>query len=134
MDRVLNSVLDNLFIYYQTPNSLLFFLPPAIFLKSSLLLLQKFLTESVSFDRSSPDPYLALFSHLYCMFLFLFGLLFSAVKLKYNNSRVYYSYCRYDYVADQCVLRRSNSEHFNRYGSRYLCRVHIFCRRDNQYL
>jgi uncharacterized membrane protein len=35
----------------------------------------------VSFDRSNPDPYLVFFSHLYYIFLFLFGLLIFAVKL-----------------------------------------------------
>jgi hypothetical protein len=46
-------------------------------------------------------------------FFFLFGLLFFTVKLKYNSSRVYCSYCRDENVADQCVLRRLNPEHFN---------------------
>jgi hypothetical protein len=44
---------------------------------------------------------------------FLFGLLFFALKLKYTNSSVYCSYCRDENIADQCVSRRSNSEHFN---------------------
>jgi hypothetical protein len=64
-------------------------------------------------------------SHQYCNF-FLFGLLIFAIKLKYTNSRVYYSYCKDKNVANQCVSRRSNPEHFNRRVLRYLCRVHIF--------
>jgi hypothetical protein len=76
-----------------------------------LLLLQEFLTESVSFDRSGPDPYLVLSFLIYIVYFF--GLLIFAVKLKYTNSRVYCSYCRDDYVAEQCVSRMSNHEHFN---------------------
>jgi hypothetical protein len=116
MDRILNSVSDNLFIYYHTPNNFILLLPPAISLKSSLLLLQELPTKSVSFDRSSQDSYLTLTSHLYCMFLFLFGLLIFAEKLKYTDNRVYCSYCRDDYVAVRCVSQRSNPEHFNRRG------------------
>jgi hypothetical protein len=65
---------------------------------------------------------------------FLFGLLFFAVKLKYTNSRVNCSYCRDENVADQCVSRRTNPKHFNCRGLRHLCRVQIFCRRDNKSL
>jgi hypothetical protein len=46
------------------------------------------------------------------MFLFLFELLI--VKLKYTNSMIYHSYCKNDYVTDQCVLRKLNPEHYNR--------------------
>jgi hypothetical protein len=53
-------------------------------------------------------------------------------KIKYNNSRVYCSYCTDENVADQCVSQRSNLEHFNWCVLRHSCRVHIFCRRDNQ--
>jgi hypothetical protein len=87
MDRVLNSISNNLFIYYHAPNNFLIFLSPAISLKLSLLLLQEIPTDSISFDRFNPDPYLALSSHLYCIFLFLFRLLFFDVKLKYINSK-----------------------------------------------
>jgi hypothetical protein len=111
MDRVYHSVPDNLFIYCHTHSSLLLHLPSVISLKSSLLLLQKFLTESLSTDPV--QIHIIAFSHLYCMFLFLFGLLIFTVKLKYNNNRVYRSYYKDDYVADQCVSRKSNSEHFN---------------------
>jgi hypothetical protein len=60
--------------------------------------------------------HLPLYSHQYCMFLFLFGLLIFIVKLKYTNNRVYHSYYRDDNIADQCISLRSNSEHFNRRG------------------
>jgi hypothetical protein len=126
MDIVLNSIPDNLFIYYHAPNSFLIFLPPIISSKSSLLLLQEHPTQNVSFDRSSPNSYLALSSHIYYMFLFLFGLLIFAIKLKYTKSRVYRSYYRDDYITDQYISRRSNPEHFNRHGLCYLCLVHIF--------
>jgi hypothetical protein len=98
------------------PTVILLHLYLVISSKSLLLLLQEFQTESVSFDRSSQNPYLPLSSHQYCMFLFLFGLLFFTVKLKYTNCRVYYSYCRDDNIADQCITRKSNPEHFNRRG------------------
>jgi hypothetical protein len=107
IDRALNSVINNLFIYHHTSSILLFLLPSTIFSKSSLLLLDEIPIEIVSFDRSNPDLYLALSSHLYCIFLFLFRRLIFAVKLKYINSRVYRSYYRDDYVADQCVSRKS---------------------------
>jgi hypothetical protein len=81
MDRVLNSIPNNLFIYYYTPSSLLLLLPLVISSKSPLLLLQEFPIEHVSFDRSNPYLYLALSSHLHCIFLFLFGLLNFAVNL-----------------------------------------------------
>jgi hypothetical protein len=85
MDRVLNSISNNLFIYYHIPNNFLLFLSPVISLKLSLLLLQELPTESVSFDRFNPNPYLTLSSHLYCMLLFLFRSLIFDVKLKYTN-------------------------------------------------
>jgi hypothetical protein len=94
---------NNLFIYYHTPSSLLLHLSIVISSKLSLLLLQEVPTESIFFDRSSPDPYSLLSCHQYCIFLFLFGLLFFAIKLKYTNSRIYRSYCRDDNVADQCI-------------------------------
>jgi hypothetical protein len=58
---------------------------------------------------------------------FLFGLLFFAVKLKYTNSRVYYSYCRDKNIANQCISQRLNPKHFNWRGLRHLCHVQIFC-------
>jgi hypothetical protein len=109
-DRVLNSV--PAFCYYiahPVPFSFIF-LQPTISSKSSLLLLQELPTENLFFDRSRADPYLPLLSHQHCNF-FLFRLLIFAVKLKHTNCRVY---------------------HLNRHGLRYSCRVHIFCRRDNQ--
>jgi hypothetical protein len=96
----LNSISDHLFIYYHTPNSLLLLLPPAISSKSLLLLLQELPTKSASFDRSNSYPYLALFSHLYCKFLFLFELLNFIEKLKHTNNKVHYSYYRDDYDVD----------------------------------
>jgi hypothetical protein len=110
------------------------FLQPTISSKSSLLLLQELPTEKLFFDRSGADSYSPLPSHQHCKFFFLFGLLFVAIKLKYTNSRVYYSYSRDENVADQYVSRRSNPEHFNWRRLRHSCRVHIFCRRDNQSL
>jgi hypothetical protein len=88
MDRVLNSMLDNLFIYYHTPSRLILLLPSVISSKSLLLLLQEVLIGSVFFDRSSQNLYLTLSYYLYCMFLFLFELLIFTVKLKYTNSRL----------------------------------------------
>jgi hypothetical protein len=67
-----------------------------------LLLLQELPTESVFFDRSRSDSYSPLFSHQYCKFFFLFGLLIFVVKLKYTNSRVYRLYCRDENIVDQC--------------------------------
>jgi hypothetical protein len=52
-----------------------------------MLLLQKLSIESVYFNKISPDQYLVLSSHLYYIFLFLFGLLIFVVKLKYTNTR-----------------------------------------------
>jgi hypothetical protein len=130
-DRVLNSVPT--FCYYiahPAPFSFMF-LQPIISSKSSLLLLQELPTGNLFFDRSRADPYSPLSSHQHCNF-FLFRLLIFAVKLKYTNIRVYRSYCRDDNVADQCVSRRSNPEHFSRHGLWYSCHVQIFCRRDNQ--
>jgi hypothetical protein len=82
MDRVLNSVSYNLFIYYLTSSNFLFLFPQIISSESSLLSLQEFSIESVPSDRFSSDPYLALSSHLYCMFLFLFGLFIFGYKIK----------------------------------------------------
>jgi hypothetical protein len=132
MNQVLNSIPNNLFIYYHTPSNLLLHLPPVISSICHCYCCMSFQLK-VSFDISSPDPYLELFSHLYCMFLFLFELLIFTVKLKYTNNSVYCSYCRDDYLVDQCVSWRSNLEHFNRRWFRYSCRVHIFYQRENQY-
>jgi hypothetical protein len=130
-DRVLNSVPT--FCYYiahLSPLSFIF-LQPTISLKLSLLLLQEVPTRNLFFNRSRAGSYSPLSSHQHYNF-FLFQLLIFAVKLKYTNRRVYRLYCRDENVADQCVSRRSNPEHFNRHELRYSWCVHIFCRRDNQ--
>jgi hypothetical protein len=46
-------------------------------------------------------------------------------KIKYTNSRVYYSYCRDENIADQCVSQRSNPEHFNRFGLRSVLTIDV---------
>jgi hypothetical protein len=98
----------SILLLYSTPST--FLLQPTISSKLSLLLLQELPIENLFFDRSRADPYSPLLSHQHCNF-FLFRLLIFAVKLKHTNCRVY---------------------HLNRHGLRYSCRVHIFCRRDNQ--
>jgi hypothetical protein len=129
-DRVLNSV--PAFCYYIAhPVSFSFiFLQPTISSKSLLLLLQELPIEI--YFLTDPELIRIHHSHLINIVFFLFRLLIFTVKLKYTNRRVYPSYCRDENIVDQCVSRRSNSEHFNKHGLRYSCRVHIFCRRDNQ--
>jgi hypothetical protein len=112
--QILNSVPT--FCYYiahPAPFSFII-LQPTISSKSSLLLLQELSTGNLFFDRSRADPYSPFSSHQHCNIFFLFRLLIFAVKLKYTNGRVYRSYYRDENVADQCVSRRSNPEHFNR--------------------
>jgi hypothetical protein len=133
-DRVLNSV--PVFCYYiahSTPFSFIF-LQPTFSSKSPCCYCCKIFQLEIYFS-TDPEPIRIHHSRLInIVIFFLFRLLIFAVKLKYTNSRVYRSYCRDENVADQCVSRRSNPEHFNRHGLRYSYRVHIFCRRDNQSL
>jgi hypothetical protein len=131
-DRVLNLV--PAFCYYiaHPAHFSFIFLQSTISSKTPLLLLQELPTGNLFFDRSRANSYSPLLSHQHCNF-FLFRLLIFVVKLKHTNSRVYRSYCRDENIADQCVSRMSNPEHFNRHELRYSCRVHIFRRRDNQF-
>jgi hypothetical protein len=88
LDRVLNSVPASCHYITHPVHFLFIFLQLTISSKSSLLLLQELPTENLFFDISRTDPYSPLSSHQRCKFVFLFGLLFFAVKLKYPNSRV----------------------------------------------
>jgi hypothetical protein len=106
-DRILNSVSASWYYIVHAIHFSFIFFQLIISSKSSLLLLQEFPTESVFFNRYRADPYSSFSSHQYYNF-FLFGLLVFVIKLKYNNSIVYRSYCRDENVVDQCVSRRSN--------------------------
>jgi hypothetical protein len=130
-DRVLNSVSASCYYIAHPAHFSFIFIQSTISSKSSLLVLQELPTKNLFFNRSRADLYSPLSSHQHCKFFSIWTINFCC-KIKYTNSKAYCSYCRDKNIADQCVSRRSNPEHFNRRGLRQSCRVHIFYRRDNQ--
>jgi hypothetical protein len=124
----------NIILLYSTPSTFLLHLPSVNhFFKIAIVTVARASNWKFIFRQIQVrSVFTTLVSSTLYVF-FLFGLLIFAVKLKYTNNRVYRSYCRDENVADQCVSRRSNLENFSWNGLRYSSRMHIFCRRGNQF-